>query len=338
MLIPYSAAEDRGKLAQSSICVISVRPETNKVNYEATIIQSVAPYAEAVYLASLSGNLINNKAIIACHYSSQLQFAINGKKEMEKYPEMIRAFEDKFKVNFREAEIIGSFSALLDYKVRANADELFATMVPADDFLDLYGQTVKKINGYYILNYDIPAIITLHHEDTAMFIIALRLKDNSTCFSDLHHLIYENMCKNENTAIQGPQERHNLPLKWYDRIRRTYHISRSHIEAMFDLTDYVFRNDKERIRFADTPLGQNLVQQGIIPADQLQKRLAWLKDNPLVHLNQENGGKKLVDIILEGKFNAGPTFIEHDLDECSRIIEKIDWQQHAAAPYSRTVK
>jgi hypothetical protein len=325
VLIPYSIAADRERLADSSICVISVRPETNKVNYEAIIVQSILPYGEVVYLASLNGNLINKMAIIACHYSSQLQFAITGKEEMNKYPEMIEAFEEKFKVNFEGANIIGSFQALLDFKVKNDAEELFATMVPESDFLNMYGQTIKKIDDYYILNYDIPAIITRHHEKTAMFIIAFRFNDPSLRFSDLHHLIYENMCRNENTEILGPEERHNLHLEWYDRVRRTYHISRSHIEAMFDLTDYVFKDEKERIPFSATPLGQMLIKRGILSAEQLEERMSYLKNNPLVYLQQENGSRKLVDIILEGKIKSGAAFIEQDLEECTRIIDRIDW-------------
>jgi hypothetical protein len=327
VLIPYSATADMERLKDSSISLISVRPETNKVNYEATIVQSVAPYAEAVYLANLSGELINNRAIVACHYSSQLQFAIGAKDEMARFPEMVARFEEKFKVNFMEAPIIGSFEALLDYRLREDADDLFATMVPDSDFLDMYGQTIKRIDGYYVMNYDMPAIITRHHEDTAMFILAVRLKDKATRFSNLHHLIYDNMLKNEKVEIIGPQERKRLQLEWYDQIRRTFHISRSHIEAMFDLTDYVFKNETERIAYADTPLGQKLISMGIIPEDQLEKRLHQLKDAPLVYIHQEDGSEKLVDIILEGKIKQNKEFVELDLEQCCRIFEKIDWER-----------
>jgi hypothetical protein len=327
VLIPYIASNDKAKLADSSMCVISVRPESNKVKYEATIIQSVSPFADAVYLASLSGSLVNDKAIIATHYSSQLQFAINGKKEMSKYPEMVSVFEEKFNENFHGAPIIGAYEAILDFKIRSDGEDLFRTMVPASDFLDLYGQTIKKIDGYYVLNYDIPAIITRHHKETHMFIMALRLKDNSTRFSELHHLIYDNMCKNEETTILGPKSREKLPMEWYNRIRRTYHMSKSHIEAMFDLTDYVFKDESERIDFAATPLGQRLIKEAILPEDQLEQRMALLKNNPLVYLKQPDGSAKLVDIILEGKIRSGSKFIEHDLLECCKLIEKIDWQR-----------
>ncbi len=325
ILIPYDLTTTGDSLLNSSIAVISVRPETNKVIYEAAIIHAISPYAAVVYLASLSGNLINEDAIVAAHYSSQLQFAIEGKKEMAKYPEMIDIFEEKFKVCFETAPIIGAFDAVLEHHLAIDFEELFSTIVPEADFIEFYGQTIKKISGYYVLNYDIPAIITRHHANTAMFIIAIRLKDNTHRFSDLHHLIYEGMSKNANTGLIGPQIQQNPPLEWYNRVRRTYHMSRSHIEAMFDMTDYVFKNNRERIGFRDTPLGQKLLQLGIMKADELEERLSELKENPLVYLNQPDGSKKLVDIILEGKILHDSTFEENSLDECSGIFAQINW-------------
>jgi hypothetical protein len=323
ILIPYQITGD--ELRDSFITLIAVRPETNIVRYEAAIIKSIEPYADVIYMASLSGNLLNDKAIIACHYSSQLQFAIEGKKEMGKYPEMVKQFEEKFKVSFQDAMIIGAFGAILEYKIKKNADQLFELMVPETDFLEMYGHTIKKINGYYILDYDIPAIITRHHKNTAVFIIAVKLKNNSYRFCGIHHLIYENMRRDTRIKIPDLKKRRHLP--WYDQIRRIYHISRSHIEAMFDLTDYVFKNKKERIGYAYTPLGQLLLDMGIFTGERLEERLSALKDNPLVYLNQEDGSLKLVNIISEGKIRKASTFLEKDLEACAEIINQINWEK-----------
>ncbi|MCP4150773.1 MAG: hypothetical protein GY757_23710 [bacterium] len=319
ILIPYTL--DRETLADSSMAIICVRPETNQAKYEAEIIKATAKYADVVYLANLSGRLINEKAIVASHYSSQMQFAINGKEDMAWYPEMIEKFEQKFNIAFKDAPIIGSFDAILHFKLKKDGDELFETMVPRADFLEMYGQTIKKIENYYVLNYDIPAIITKHHNDTGMFIIAIRFKDNKYKFCDLHHLIYENMYKNENTQFIDSDKRKGMA--WYNKVRRTYHISRSHIEAMFDLTDYVFKNDNQRIEFSDTPLGQRLLKDKVFEKGQLQKLLIELKDNPLVYIKEKSGEPKLVDIILEGKKRDAHTFIENDLIECSELIKSI---------------
>jgi hypothetical protein len=323
LLIPYHV--DRETLANASILLIYVRPETNKINYEAAIIKGAAPYADAVYLASLSGNLVNNKAITASHYSIQLQFAIEGKEKLQRYPEMVRQFEEKFGVNFHDADIVGSYDAIVDYRIKRNADELFETMVPDSDFLEIYGQTIKRIGKFFIINYDIPSIITRHHEDTAMFSIALSLKTDKIGFQDIDYYIYENLCKNETTSPLVSKRRQNLP--WYKLVRRTYHISRSHIEAMFDLTDYVFKNEKERIGYADTPLGLRLLREGIIGEDLLEERLNQLKENPLVYLDQPDGNLKLVNIITEGKVRRGTSLVQSSLHECCEIIKKINWKK-----------
>jgi len=323
VLIPYTI--DRDTLSDSSVLLIYVRPETNKINYEAAIINAASPYADAVYLANLNGNLVNNKAIVSSHYSIQLQFAIEGKDKLAKYPEMIREFEKKFKMDFRDAEIIGPFEAIVEYKVKKNAEELFETMVPDPDFLEIYGQTIKRIGDYYVVNYDIPAIITRHHEETNMFSIALRLKSDRYGFLDIDYFIYENMCKNKTTSLLDSDKRHTLP--WYKLVRRTYHISRSHIEAMSDLTDYVFKRTGERIGYVDTPLGKKLVEEGIIKEDRLDERLTYLKENPLVYLDRPDGSLKLVNIITEGKERRGSKFIQNDLHQCCEIIKNINWEK-----------
>lgn len=322
VLIPYSM--DPHGLGESSVTLISVRPETNTVNYEASILRSIRKYADVVYLASLSGSLVNKKAIVASHYSSQLQFAINGKKELSRYPEMKRLFREKFMVEFEAAPIIGPFEALLDYRLKRDADELFETFVPENDFLEMYGQTVKKIGDYYVINYDMPAVITRHHENTAVFNIAVRMKSISYRFSGIHHLIYENMRKSKSTLLIDSEKRKEMA--WYNRVRRTYHISRSHIEAMFDLKDYVFVNDTARIKYKDTPLGRKLLDEWGFEEDRLEKCMQRLKENPMVYL-KEDGRHRLVNIVLEGKERRHSTFLEKGLDECCRIIKKIDWEK-----------
>lgn len=322
ILIPYSM--DAQKLRDSSVALISVRPETNKVNYEAAILQSIQKYANVVYLASLSGSLVNTKAIVASHYSSQLQFAINGKNELARFPEMKAKFREKFGVEFDDAPIIGPFEAILEYRLKRDADELFETIVPETDFLEMYGQTIKKIGDYYVLNYDIPAVITRHHEETHVFNIAVCMKRADYRFSGIHHLIYENMRKNESTVFVDSEKRKDMA--WFNRVRRTYHISRSHIEAMFDLTDYVFVDAAERITYKDTPLGRKLLDIGLFTEERLERCMAVLKDNPMVYL-EEGDRLRLVNIILEGKERKHSTFLEKDLDECCRIIKKIDWKK-----------
>lgn len=323
ILIPYTLT--RKDLKNANMAIFSVRPETNLIKYEAEIIKAVEPVGKVVYLANLSGPLINDQAIVARHYSSQLEFAVNGKEEMQKYPEMIAKFEKKFKVPFRDARIIGAYDAVLEH-IKKDPEELFHTMVPEPDFLELYGQTIKKIDGFYVLNYDIPAVLTRHDDHTNIFVIAVLFKGPELRFADIDHVIYNKMCENKETQILDSDKRQDL--KWYDQVRRTYHMSRSHIETMFDMTDYIFKSDgSKQIEFSETPLGVALLEKNILPAGTLEIYLEKLKENPLVYLNKPDGTHKLVNIIWAGKIQEESTFREKPIDECTALIEKINWNK-----------
>ena len=142
--------------------LVYVRPETNEVHYEKAIILGIMPYADVVYLANLNGKIFIKDALILDHYPSQYRFAVYGKDEMAKYPEFIEKFEKYFDDKFEKAQIMGSFDALI--KLGMTDELLFNIVVDKKDFLKLYGQTIKKINNIYILNYDMPMIIKDTHQ------------------------------------------------------------------------------------------------------------------------------------------------------------------------------
>jgi len=323
ILLPYLSE----KATSSSLSVICVRPETNKIDYESIIIKAVAPLAEGVYIANLGGEIINKKGIVMGHYSSQFQFAISGKSEIAKYPEMVTKFEDKFNVDFADAEIIGAYEALLDYgdEIGKDADELFGTIVPEHDFLTLYGQSIKKIAGYYVVNYDIPGIVGKYGPGTNIFVIGLQLKNKNTSFSELNRAIYQGFEDNKTIDILDSEKRKDM--KWFDQVRRTYHISGNHIQAMFDITDYIFTDDNTPASFYETPLGQMLCRQGFFDRELLEKRLLLLKEQPLVYLNRDNNQPELVNIIKEGRFVKNGVYRERTLEECCEIIKNVDWQK-----------
>ena len=97
------------------------------------------------------------------------------------YEVITSKFEEHFKVNIDEANIVGAFEAIIELQISIR--ELFNIFVENDDFLRFYGQTVKKINNLYIVNYDLPAILGEYNDKTNVFIIVIRLKDNKFNFS-----------------------------------------------------------------------------------------------------------------------------------------------------------
>lgn len=323
ILIPYIPEENRN----ATLFLIAVRPETNKVIYESEIIKSVQPYIKAAYMANISGLYIKENKIIESRYSLQIKFARNGKEEIAKYPPFIQNFEKKFQTKFTSAPIIGSYDIITYNLLGKNEEELFNTIVPREDMLDLYGQTIKKIGAYYVVNYDMPAIGKKYHNGTDIFVILVRLTDLNRHISDINHEIYERFMNNDSIDILDSEKRKSIC--WYNQVKRTYHISWSHIQAMFDMVDYIFNNDHTPIKFIDTPLGALIAEKQILPLFDLEKKLKMLKNNPLVYLTEKNGDPgRLTNLVFEGRLmKKDMEFTEKSLLDCCDIINRIDWKK-----------
>ncbi len=323
VLIPYIPSENRN----ATLSLIAVRPETNKIIYESEIIKSVQPYIEAAYMANISGLYMKEKKIIENHYSLQIKFARNGKDEIAKYPPFIQHFEKKFQTDFTSAPIIGSYDILARKLLEKDEEELFNTIVPRGDMLDIYGQTIKKIGDYFVVNYDMPAIGTKYHNGTDIFIILVRITDHKRHISDINHEIYDRFMNNDSIDILDSEKRKNIC--WYNQVKRTYHMSWSHIQTMFDMVDFVFNEDQNPIKFIDTPLGALLGEKKIIPIADLENKLRKLKENPLIYLTEKNTDiKRLTNVIFEGrKMEKDMEFTEKSLEDCCDIIKRIDWEK-----------
>lgn len=323
ILIPYIPEKN----LNSTLTLIAVRPETNKVIYESEIIKSVQPYIEPAYMANISGRYIKEKKIIETRYPLQIKFAKNGKDEIAKYPSFIQSFEEYFKTDFSKAEIIGSYDVVANNLLKKNEEELFNTIVPPEDLFEIYGQTIKKIGRYFVVNYDMPAIGTKYHNGTDIFVIVARITDLKRHISDINHEIYSRFMNNDSIDILDLEKRKNMC--WYNQVKRTYHISWSNIQAMFDMIDFVYNKDQSPIKFIDTPLGALIAEKQIIPLYDLETRLKKLKGNPLVYLKEENQDKsRLTNIIFEGRqMKKDMEFTEKNLEDCCDVIKRIDWEK-----------
>ncbi|OHD16249.1 MAG: hypothetical protein A2Y34_05075 [Spirochaetes bacterium GWC1_27_15] len=288
------------------MAVIYVRPETNEVHYEKAIILGITPFADVVYLANLNGKIFIKDALILEHYSLQYKFAIYGKEELAKYPEIITKFEDHFQTDFHNAKIIGAFDAVL--KLGVSDEQLFNTMVEEKDFLRIYGQTIKKIDDYFVINYDIPAIIRKYTPKANVFTIVARFKKEDYSFMDINQSIFEQIKKNNAPIIS--EDRYKEKVEWNEKIKRTYHFSRNHIMAMFDMVDFVIRPNNNHIIFEETPLGRILIEKNHISSE----ALLIIKDYPLIHISI-NGEKKLVNLLEEANNKS--------LEECVELIKSI---------------
>lgn len=270
--------------------VVYVRPETNEIHYEKAIIMGITPFADVIYLANINGKIFIKDALILEHYSSQYKFSITAKQEMAKHPEMVKMFEDYFKEDFVESNIIGSFDAIL--KINMTSEVLFNTVVSEQNFLKFYGQTIKKINNYYIVNYDIPAIIKRYTPKANVFAIAIKFKNENISFTDINQSIFDQIKNSNDTPLIYDDEYKNM--NWIEKVKRTYHISKNNVMAMFDMVDFIITTKNVHIKFENTPLGRILTDKYNINSDDIFK----IKDNPLVYA-KINGIRKLINIIEE---------------------------------------
>ena len=289
--------------------VIYVRPKTNLVKYEKEILVGLQPYADVIYLANLNGKLFIKNALILEHYSTQYKFSIMGKEEVKKYSEMKKKIEKFFDRDFDSMKIIGAFDAMLEMNL--TADALFNIIVEKKDFLKLYGQTIKKVKDYYIVNYNIPAILEKYTPTANIFVVAVRLKDKNTSLKLLDQSIFENIQNDKNTPIIDEDKLGKL--KWNEKIRRTYHISRNHIIAMFDMMDFVFKSNGDHIKLEEIPFAKWLFDRGNINEQQLLQ----LKDYAIVYI-RKNRKKKLVNILEES--------MHKNFEECEELLKSIIWE------------
>ena len=202
IIIDYFLPENHEK----PIIVIYVRPHTNLVSYEKAIIKGIMPFAKVIYMANLNGKIFITNALILDHYSIEYKFAIYAKNEISKYPEMIEQFEDHFKENFNKAKIIGAFDAIM--LLSMNQQKLFDSFVEDKDFLRFYGQTIKKIKNFYIVNYDMPAIIEKYNDKTNIFVIATMLNNEEFNIENINQSIASEIKNDKNTGITD-EERYN---------------------------------------------------------------------------------------------------------------------------------
>ena len=291
------------------VTVIYVRPESNYLAYENAIIKGIHKHSDIIYMANISGILFIKDALILEHHSVQYHFAILGKSEIAKYPEMVKKFENHFNINFDKAEIIGAFDAIL--KLKITQEELFNTFVNNKNFLRYYGQTIKKIDNYYVVNYDIPALLKKYTPTINVFVVVAKFKKPDYSFLSLNQSISKEIMSNNKSPIIAFNNDKFNNLKWMEKVKRTYHFSNNHIMAMFDMIDFVFKSDGSHINFNETPLGHMLIKNNID-----EKKLMKIKDYPIVYINQ-NGNKVLVNIIDEAN--------DKDLNQCIDLIKSIIW-------------
>ena len=282
LLVRYPPEEDgfASGAKAASYAVVYVRPETNTVLYERAIVAAIRGRGEEViYLANLGGALIQQDGILKEHYPSQLLFASDPRAQAARYPEIGERLELHFGAPIESLPLVGAFAAA----ARTSAEELFESFVPPPDFLTCWGQQFKRVGGAVVANPGLPAVLNRYTLQANVFVVVVRSADDSPgFFSSLNRAIYREISSRAETPLVDGERLGAVP--WPERVRRTYHLSRTHLMAMFDMADLVYLAEGRRLAIAETPLGKSLRAQGMVTAQMLQD----LRREPLRYTHHGN--------------------------------------------------
>ena len=250
-----------------------LRPEANGVEVESTILRVVEHCGEyrrnlfLVYLANIPGQYIVENHLIERYYQVQLAFAVHGKKLFT--AGMHEAFRRQFGERPEEAPIVGSFEALRRLGLRP--DELFEVWVPAEDLLSIHGQTVKRYRGYYIVNYDIPALLHKNTRDTDIAVMLFRTALGWEFFSRL--------AREMETALA---ERGFLGNKRHPR--RLFHYSRGPLQQLVDGWCYLCGPDGGLSGIGATSFARYLERNGVT-----EPEIRYLLSRPIALFADDSG-------------------------------------------------
>lgn len=269
ILLPYPGPASGDD--QQDIFVF-LRPETNGVIVESTILRVIKKEADSsafnlVYMANIPGEFIVDNKIVEQYYSLKLHFAAQGREAFS--ASMQERFSAFFNVDFASAPIVGSFEALK--VLNMSGDELFQTWVPPHEMTTINGQSIKKVGNYYVVNYDMPAILHKNYKGTDIAVMMFRTNMDYGSIKSLVAAMWESLVKND---ILHPR---------YDS-SRAFHHSKSPIEQTLDAVTFLVDEQGFMSRLSDFTFPRYLLANGIP-----EEVICGLLMNPIVEIREESG-------------------------------------------------
>jgi hypothetical protein len=228
ILVPYKP-DGSGR---SQDVFIYLRPETNGIEVESRMMRVVQQNhefrnsIELAYLANFPGSFIHEQQIVERHYHVRIYFARCGGEGFT--PFMKESFQRYFAADPRKVPVLGAFEAM--ETLGMDAEKMFRLWVPDEDMAVICGQSVKRLNNHYIVNYDIPAILSKNNVNTDIAVMVFR---TSLGYSRIHQLVASIGEELQKAALL----RKDVPLS------RAFHYSKGPFEQILDATGYVFEPD-----------------------------------------------------------------------------------------------
>lgn len=281
---------------------VYLRPESNGIAVESALMKGVSKVPDwqdninLVYLANLPGDFLIAKGVVAEHYQTRVKFAKRGKNLFTPFMGMI--FGDHYKVDFTEAEVIGSFKALS--LLGLDEEELFSLWVHEDDMLIVNGQTIKRVGKYFIVNSDIPAIL---HKNNAKTDIAVMIFRTVFWGKDLYNVILKM------TEVLLEEE----ILHSESQFSHVFHYSKGPFEQILDAVGFLYDSDGNHLPLQSIRFYNFLLEKGLRPSE-----IEHFIRQPLLQFRNEDGmiGEKSI-------FNATKDL---SYDESLRIIRSATAQ------------
>ena len=270
ILIPYRGLD--ADLRDAQDIFIYMRPETNGIRCESMIVKAIESsplYRTAiqlVYMANIPGEFVREQRLLERHYAHKIMFAAHDKSVFTEH--MRNKFSEHFNIDFDDAPIIGAFSALRALDM--SADELFNQWVNRSKMIVVNGQSIKYINGYYVVNYDIPALLHKHTSETDIAVMLFRVRASYKEFREISNNIYDTLSQND-------------VLKKGSHHSRIFHYSKSPFEQLLDGIGYLLYPDGSHVELRDMPFAHYLISHGV----PLQKIHDAIK-RPIVRFRDSN--------------------------------------------------
>ena len=178
---------------------------------------------------------------------------------------------------FDDAPIVGSFEALDVFSM--TPDELFSTWVNNESVCIIDGQNVKLINGYYVVNYDAPALLQKHREGTDIAVMLFRLNAPYT-YSSFREMV----------SVINVELKKKKILDEGDHVSRAFHYSKSPFEQVLDSIDYLYIDNHTRVDMEELSFVQFLLKRGVT-----LEEIVGMIEHPIAQFCVNNQGDEIIE-------------------------------------------
>jgi hypothetical protein len=249
ILVPYPGPVRDGSFQD---IFVYLRPETNGVKVESVMLKAIQKnpaYKNRLfltYLANIPGDFIAENRVIEDHYALRLFFAVHGRKVFT--PFMRASFQAFFRSGFDEANIIGAFEAMREFNL--DPDQLFKLWVPADNFCLIHGQSIKKYDNHFIVNYDLPSLVQKNKRDTDVAAMIFR---TSLSYEEFTRIVRDM----EKALLEAGLIKEGTPLSY------VFHYSKGPFEQVLDAIGYLYDQSGAHLPVEQISFAAFLAERGI---------------------------------------------------------------------------